>query len=114
MSRKCMSIEDVVGKFDDPSKIAMFTDGGDGAEKVRTYDEQRDGNYYTMRIKIARVLLSRNRPWLVEVFNLIVKNGRFRAESIATLAARHHCSKEVANERYWKHLKKISLFFKAQ
>ena len=39
-----------------------------------------DGSYYTRRIKVARRRLSRNCPELVEVFNLVVKNGKNRHE----------------------------------
>jgi len=81
---------------------------------VRTFDERRGGSHYTRRIKVARVVLSRKFPDLVEVFNLVVKNGSNRRESIAILAARHHIEDAAANTRYWKHLKKISFFFHAQ
>ena len=91
-----------------------LTDGGEGAESVRTSDERRGGSYYTLRIKVARVVLSRKFPDLIEVFNLVVKNGSNRRESIAILAARHHIEDAAANPRYWKHMKKISLFFHAQ
>ena len=88
-----------------------LTDEGAGAEDVRSFDERRDGSYYTRRIKVARVRLSRKHPELLEVFNLIVKNGKNRRESIAELAARGR-TKEAASDLYWKHLKKILFFFK--
>jgi hypothetical protein len=91
-----------------------LTDGGEGAEKVRSFDERRDGNYYTERIKVARRHLARNRPVLVEVFNLVVKNGTNRRESIDELAARHRINTDAAKAHYWGHLKKILIFFKAQ
>ena len=90
-----------------------LTDEGAGAEDVRSFEERRDGSYYTRRIKIARVRLSRICPELVEVFNLVVKNGKNRRESIAALT-REDRSRKEANRLYWKHLKKISLFFGAQ
>jgi hypothetical protein len=114
MSRKCLSIEAVVDRFDDPSKIVLLTDGGAGAEKVRSFDEQLDGNYYTRCSRNARRCLRRYDKSLVEVFNLVVKNGRFRGESIAELMASRHLKKQPAINRYWDHLKKISLFFEAQ
>ena len=61
--------------FDDPGKIAVFSDGGAEAERVYSCDESADGSYYTRRIKAARRRLSRNHPELVEVFNLVVKNA---------------------------------------
>ena len=109
-----LSLDQHVESFDDPGKIAMFSDGGAEAERVYSYDESVDGSYYTRRIKAARRRLSRNCPELVEVFNLVVKNGKNRHESIAELALRHHVENEVAKMRYWGHLKKISFFFKAQ
>ena len=90
-----------------------LTDEGVGADAVRAFEERRDGSYYTRRIKIARVRLSRVHPELVEVFNLVAKNGKNRSESIAALT-REDRSRKEANRLYWKHLKKISLFFGAQ
>ena len=72
-----------------------------------------DDSYYTRRIKVARMRLSRKFPELVEVFNLVVKNGKNRRESIAELVARGR-SPDAARMLYWKHLKKISFFFKVQ
>ena len=109
-----LSLDQHVESFDYPGKIAMFSDGGAEAERVYSYDESVDGSYYTRRIKVARRRLSRNCPELVEVFNLVFKNGKNRHESIAELALRHHVENEVAKMRYWGHLKKISFFFKAQ
>ena len=99
---------------DEDPRNAWISDRGAGAEKVRSFDERRDGSCYTRRIKIARRRLARNFPELVEVFNLVVKNGKNRRESIAILAARHRIDNDAAKGRYWGHLKKISLFFKAQ
>ena len=90
-----------------------LTDKGAGSEDVRAFDEKIEGSYYTRRIKIARVRLSRVHPELVEVFNLVAKNGKNRSESIAELVGRGR-SHDAARVLYWKHLKKISLFFKAQ
>ena len=81
------------------------TDEGDGAGAVRSFEERRDGSYYTRRIKIARVRLSRKHPELLEVFSLVLKNGKNRRESIAELAARG-LSPDAARTLYWKHLKK--------
>ena len=87
-----LSFDRLVDSFEDPSKV-----GG--------------SSFYTRRIKVARVRLSRKHPELLEVFNLIVKNGKNRRESIAKLAANGR-TEEAANALYWKHLKKISFFFK--
>ena len=108
------SFDQFLDTFEDPSKAAVFSDGSADAERVYSYDESVDDSYYTRRIKVARRRLSRNCPELVEVFNLVVKNGKNRRESIAVLAARHRLGRDAASTLYWRHLKKISLFFKAQ
>ena len=98
---------------DEDPRNAWISDRGAGAEKVRSFDERKYGSYYTRRIKAARVLLSRKHPGLVEVFNLVVRNGKNRRESIAELVAGGR-SPDMARSLYWKHLKKISFFFRAQ
>ena len=107
------SLDRLFDTFEDPSKVAAFSDGGAEANATRSFDEKSDGSYYTRRIKVARMRLSRKFPELVEVFNLIVKNGKNRRESIAELVARGR-SPDTARTLYWKHLKKISFFFRAQ
>ena len=114
MSRRTISLDRLVDSFEDPSKAAAFSDGGAGAEESRAFDEWRDGSYYTRRIKASRRRLARNFPELVEVFNLVVRNGKNRRESIADLAVHHRIDSDAAKARYWGHLKKISFFFKAQ
>ena len=109
-----LSLDRHVESFDDPSKIAVFSDGGAGAEGICSFDEDFDCLFYTRRTKIARRCLSRNFPELVEVFNLIVRNGKNRQESITEIAIRHHIDRNAAKVLYWRHLKKISLFFKVQ
>ena len=106
-----LSFDRLVDSFEDPSKAAIFSDCGAGAAAIRSSDEVGGSSFYTRRIKVARVRLSRKHPELLEVFNLIVKNGKNRRESIAELAARGR-TKEAANVLYWKHLKKILFFFK--
>ncbi len=108
-----LSLDRLFDTFEDPSKAAAFSDGGTEANATHIFDEKPDGSYYTRRIKVARIRLSRKFPELVEVFNLIVKNGKNRRESIAELVARGR-SPDTARTLYWKHLKKISFFFRAQ
>ena len=106
-----LSFDRLVDSFEDSSKAAIFSDNGAGAAGIRTSAEVGGSSFYTRRIKVARVRLSRKHPELLEVFNLIVKNGKNRRESIAELAANGR-TEEAANALYWKHLKKISFFFK--
>ena len=109
-----LSLDQHVESFDDPGKIAVFSDGCADAERVYSYDESVDDSYYTRRIKVARRRLFRHDKRLVETLNLILQNGKNRRESIAVLAARHRLGRDAASTLYRRHLKKISLFFKAQ
>ena len=106
-----LSFDRLVDSFEDPSKAAIFSDNGAGAAAIRSSDEMCDASFYTRRIKVARVRLSRKHPELLEVFNLVVKNGKNRRESIKELTANGR-TKEAASDLYWKHLKKILFFFK--
>ena len=108
------SFDQFLDTFEDPSKAAVFSDGSADAERVYSYDESVDDSYYTRRIKVARRRLFRHDKRLVETLNLILQNGKNRRESIAVLAARHRLDRDAASTLYWRHLKKISLFFKAQ
>ena len=108
-----LDFQDVENDEYDP-RNAWISDKDAGAEKIRSFDERRDGSHYTRRIKVARRHLARNFPELIEVFNLVVKNGKNRRESIAELASRHKLDRKAANDLYWGHLKKISFFFHAQ
>ena len=49
-----LSLDQHVESFDDPGKIAVFSDGCADAERVYSYDESVDDSYYTRRIKVAR------------------------------------------------------------
>ena len=91
-----------------------LSDEGKGAEAVRSFDERKNGSYYTRRIKVARMRLSRKHPELLEVFNLIMKNGKNRRESIAVLKAVHGLSRKAAADLYFGHRKKILDFFQVQ
>ena len=62
---------------------AWLSDGGRGAEAV--YAAVEDGtreSVYARRLKAARERLRRAHPELLEVFDLIVRNGSNRRESI--------------------------------
>ena len=48
------SLDRLVDSFEDPSKAAAFSDGGAGAEALRSFETGRNGTYYTRRIKVAR------------------------------------------------------------
>ena len=70
----------------DVSKSPVFSDQGAGAEAVyAAVDGETPETVYSRRLKVARERLRRAYPELVEVFNLIVKNGPNRTESICEL-----------------------------
>ena len=49
-----LSLDQHVESFDDPGKIAMFSDGGAEAERVYSYDESEDGSpHHAARSVIA-------------------------------------------------------------
>ena len=80
------SFDALADSFDDPSKVAAFSDGGDGAESVvACCDGAAEASAPLSRgacVKRARERLRRKAPALVEVFNLVLKNGTNRKESI--------------------------------
>jgi len=63
------------------------SDGGKGMEAVIRYcDGELGESYYQRRIKFARRRLARYDRRLLEVFDLIMKNGKNREESICQMA----------------------------
>ena len=91
--RKCRQgrFESSMLSFDNmPSEMmessAWLSDQGAGAEKVyAALDGETPETVYARRLRLARQRLRRAHPELVEVFNLIVKNGSNREESICEL-----------------------------
>ena len=66
---------------------AWQSDGGKGMEAVIRYcDGELGESYYLRRIKYARRRLARYDRRLLEVFDLIMKNGKNREESICQMA----------------------------
>lgn len=60
-----------------------LSDRGSGVERlVDAIDGVNDLSWYNRRLKVARETLRRAHPELLEVFDLIVKNGKNRKESI--------------------------------
>ena len=105
------SLDEHVAKFDDPSKIAVFSDGGKGEEAVMASVAK---SFYTLCIADARERLNACDRKLVPVFDLVVKNGTNREESICELAARDKHGKKEAKDRYSRNLEEILKFFRAQ
>ena len=90
---------------------AWISDGGKGEEAVMTSVAK---SFYTLCVEDARKKLVAFDGKLVTVFDIVVKNGNNREESICELAARDKHGKEEAEERYSRNLEKILNFFEAQ
>ena len=111
------SFDKLYDSFHDPSEIARFSDNGKG-ERMVVFDcdlEKEDGgkfvNVYNKLAFRARNALEKAHPELVEVFDLVLKNGKNRKESVGEIAVSRNLNRTAATWRYWDHLKKISLFF---
>ena len=80
------SLDRLVDSFEDPSKAAAFSDGGAGAEAVIDYcDCETPETRHAECIRNARQRIRRAHPEWLEVFDLIVKNGSNRMESICQM-----------------------------
>ena len=88
-----------------------ISDGGKGEEAVMTSVAK---SFYTLCIADARERLNACDRKLVPVFDLVVKNGTNREESICELAARDKHGKDAAKDRYSRNLEEILKFFQAQ
>ena len=75
------SLDDLMEKSTQPDKMSVFSDRGKGAKRIyAALDYER--NIYLKRLNAARKRLENEHPELLEVFDLIVKNGTDRKESI--------------------------------
>lgn len=82
-----LSLDALIAQADRPDKISWLSDNGRG---VRHMLDELDGvnEYMTsraIRLKLARKRLKRHNPKLLDVFDLIVKNGTNRKESIFSI-----------------------------
>ena len=94
---------------------SWLSDKGAGVERITAAcDGETPETCYQRALRNARKRLMRRHPELAEVFNLIVKNGSNRKESIWALTRKRHSQWTAARVLYWDHLKKISFFFRAQ
>ena len=81
-----LSLDQLVNSFEDPSKVAAFSDGGAGAEAVIDYcDGVTPETRHAECIRNARRRIRNAHPEWLEVFDLIVKNGSNRMESICQM-----------------------------
>ena len=78
-----VSLDKLMRTLDESEKCEMFSDRGAGARAVyAACDGLTPESVYERRLKVARERLRRKHPELLDVFNLIVKNGSNRKESI--------------------------------
>ena len=111
------SFDELYDSFADPSKISTFSDRGDGERRV-VYDcdlEKVDGRRFaTIYDKLAfraRIALAKVYPECVEVFDLILKNGKNRKESVGVIAATRNLDRNAAGWLYRRNREKILNFF---
>ena len=88
------------------------SDGGRGAEAIRSFDEPRaDEGFYARRIKAAREALRRRAPHLVAPFNLLVRARFCRAEALAELMSAKGLTRKAARDWYSSRLRNLLVFF---
>ena len=103
-NRSMVSLEAFIDTFEDPSKIAAFSDGGTGVERIggmngkdaRSSGIQRNGQdarcpSESRQVKLraaVRRLRRANRGYLVPVLRLIVRNGNRRELSLEKMPRR--------------------------
>ena len=109
------SFDRLVDTFEDPSKVAAFSDGGAEAERtVRACDGEGSPDRYRTYVKRAMNRL-RNRPELQKTLRLVVKNGNRREDSMWEILESRRCPTwEAAKALYWTHLKKMLKIFCGQ
>ena len=116
-NRSMVSLEEFVRSFEDPSKIAAFSDGGKGVERIvgmngkdaRSPEIQRNGQdarcpseSRRAKLRAAIMRLRRaNRGYLVPVLRLIVRNGNRRELSLEKMPRR----------TYFRHRDELLRFF---
>ena len=106
------SFDRFLDTFEDPSKAAVFSDGGAGAEQI-VAECDGDGGIAHYRTCVKRAMNRlRGRPELQKTLRLIVKHGNRREDSIwAILASRKCPTWDAARKQYFAHLEKLLKIF---
>ena len=109
------SLDRLFDTFEDPSKVAAFSDGGTGAERiVAGCDDDGGSAYYGKCVKRALNRL-RGLPELQKTLRLVVKHGNRREDSMWEILASGRCPTwDAAKTLYWTHLKKMLNIFCGQ
>ena len=106
-NKSMCSLEEFIGTFEDPSKIAAFSDGGTGVPPVRHgacdgQDARRPSDSRQAKLHAAIMRLRRaNRGYLVPVLRLIVKHGSARFLSL----------EKISRAQYFRHRNELLRFF---
>ena len=106
-NKSMCSLEEFIDSFEDPSKIAAFSDGGTGVPPVR-YGESNgqdahcpsDSRQAKLHVAIMR-LRQTNRGYLIPVLRLIAKYGTARNLSL----------EKVPRRTYFRHRDALLRFF---
>ena len=116
-NKNMKSLEEFIESFEDPSKIAAFSDGGTGVERIvsmngqdaRSPEARRNGqdarrprDPWQTKLQAAIMRLRRaNRDYLIPVLRLIIRNGNLRDLSLA----------KVPRRTYFRHRDALLRFF---
>ena len=125
-----LSFDEHMAQFDDPSKVATFSDGGKGAESVCEADESaptiKAQDCGSALAETARRLLGGKSQRLIQVFNLLVATrgsgdgGKPDGEDVSPkeavirgLMRRNRMSRKVAQTVFLREMKKLEKIFLA-
>ena len=105
-------LDGLVAHLDSPGDSKLYSDGRRGEnEIIAGCDGEHMPSFCARRINAARMRVQRAAPFLLEVFYLIVKNGKNREESIGALAARRHLGRDAAKLIYFRHRERLLMLF---
>ena len=106
-NRNMQSLEEFVESFEDPSRIAAFSDGGTGVPPVqhgtcngrdsRCPSVSRQAKLHAAIMRLRRA----NRGYLIPVLRLIVKYGTARFLSL----------EKISRTQYFRHRNELLRFF---
>ena len=116
-----LPLDSFMESFDDPTKIASFSDHGSGAEAIYdALDEPSDiaiedekpaisqGNQNYIKLLVFEGMLILNKQEkLIPIFEQIVINGKNRQKSITALAIKFRISKASAERKYYRGVKDL-------
>ena len=125
-----LSLDEHMAKFNDPSKVATFSDGGKGAESVCEADESaptiKAQDCGSALAETARRLLGGKSQRLIQVFDLLVATrgsgdgGKPDGEDVSPkeavirgLMRRNRMSRKVAQTVFLREMKKLEKIFLA-